>query len=101
MENGYKILWTDNALYELKETYLYLELNWIDKVLNRLSVELDKTLKLLSQNPQLFQISEYKNIRRVVLLRLNTLYYRVDEENKVVEILSFFSNSQSPDNRKI
>ncbi len=101
MENGYKILWTDNALYELKETYLYLELNWTDKVLNRLSVELDKTLKLLSQNPQLFQISEYKNIRRVVLLRLNTLYYRVDEENKVVEILSFFSNSQSPDNRKI
>ncbi|PIE78572.1 MAG: hypothetical protein CSA15_07120, partial [Candidatus Delongbacteria bacterium] len=60
MENGYKILWTDNALYELKETYLYLELNWTDKVLNRLSVELDKTLKLLSQNPQLFQISEYK-----------------------------------------
>ncbi len=101
MESGYKILWTDNALYELKETYLYLELNWTDKVLNRLSVELDKTLKLLSQNPQLFQISEYKNIRRVVLLRLNTLYYRVDEENKVVEILSFFSNRQSPDNRKI
>ncbi len=101
MESGYKILWTDNALYELKETYLYLELNWTDKVLNRLSVELDKTLKLLSQNPRLFQISEYKNIRKAVLLRFNTLYYRVDEENKVVEILSFFSNRQSPDNRKI
>ncbi len=101
MESGYKILWTDNALYELKETYLYLELNWTDKVLNRLSVKLDKTLKLLSQNPQLFQISEYKNIRKVVLLRFNTLYYRVDEENKVVEILSFFSNRQNPDNLKI
>ncbi len=101
MQSGYKILWTDNALNELKETYSYLENNWTAKVLNRLSVELDKTLKLISKNPKLFQVSEYKNIRSVVLLRLNTLYYRVDEENKVVEILSFFSNRQNPDNRKI
>ncbi len=64
-------------------------------------MELHKTLKLILQNPKLFQISEYKNIRRVVLLRFNTLYYRINEENKVVEILSFFSNRQNPDNRKI
>ncbi len=101
MESGYKILWTDNALNELQETYSYLELNWTVKILNKLSTELDKTLKLISRNPQLFQISEYKNIRRIILLRFNTLYYRVDEENKVVEILSFFSNRQNPDNRKI
>ncbi len=34
------------------------------------------------------------------LTRLNTLYYREKENNKV-EILSFFSNRQNPDKRKI
>ncbi len=118
MKNGYKILWTDNALEELQETYSYLELNWTaleelqetysylelnwtGRVLKRLSMELDRALNLISKNPKVFQISEYKNIRKIVLLRFNTLYYRVDEANKTVEILSFFSNRQSMDSRKI
>ncbi len=101
MKSGYKILWTDNALSELEQIYSYLEQNSTDKVLNKLSSDLDKTLRLISQNPRLFQISEYKNIRRVVLLKFNTLYYRVNEENKVIEILSFFSNRQNPSHKKM
>ena len=40
-----------------------------------------------------------KDVRRAVVLKLNTLYYRVNENN--VEILSFFSNRQNPKKRKL
>jgi len=99
MESGYKILWTDHALNELANTYKYLELNFTERELRELSKGIDKTLKLISQNPDLFPISESIGVRKVVIKKLNTLYYR--EKNNSIEILSFFSNRQSPFKRKV
>ena len=33
MKNGYKILWTDHAISELKGTIAYLENHWTEKEL--------------------------------------------------------------------
>lgn len=100
MTNGYKILWTDFALSELENTIEYLEENWTEKELQNLAREIEETLSLLSHNPNLFQTSDIKkDIRRVVVAKYNTLYYRVN--NNTIEILSFFSNRQSPKKRKL
>jgi len=99
MKSGYKILWTDHALNELSDTYEYLELHFTERELKKLSTELERTLNLISQNPYLFPISELKGVRRVVVKRFNTLFYR--EKGKYIEILSFFSNRQNPNKRKI
>jgi plasmid stabilization system protein ParE len=100
MKNGYKILWTDNALKELEKTIEYLEENWTDKELRNLAESLEETISLISQNPQIFQASKKKkDIRRAVILSLNSLYYRVSEDK--VEILSFFGNRQNPKKRKL
>ncbi|TAE38118.1 MAG: type II toxin-antitoxin system RelE/ParE family toxin [Sphingobacteriales bacterium] len=99
MKNGYKVFWTDFALTELQNTIEYLEENWTEKELRNLAIKLEATLILLSQNPNLFQVSDDENkIRRVVILTHNTLYYRIIT-NKI-EILSFFSNRQNPNKRK-
>ncbi len=95
MKSGYKILWTNNALKELKQTYSYLETHWTERELKRLTKELEVTLNLISTNPNLFQMSAQKGIRRVVIRKFNTLYYKVNELNKTIEILSFFSNRQN------
>ena len=100
MKNGYKILWTDNALKELEKTITYLEEHWTEKELRNLSNKLEEIVSLISQNPNLFQVSDVKkDIRRAVVLTYNTLYYRVT--NNQVEIISFFSNRQSPKKRKL
>lgn len=100
MKSGYKIQWTDNALNELKATYKHLEENWTEKELRNLSTEIERTIKLISNNPQIFPISDKMNIRKAVIKKLNTLYYRETEKN-IIEILSFFSNKQNPSKRKI
>jgi len=100
MKNGYKILWTDLALKELEKTIEYLEENWTEKELRNLAETIEEKLALISQHPNLFQASGYKKeIRRVVILTYNTLYYRVTNEH--IEIISFFSNRQSPKKRKL
>jgi plasmid stabilization system protein ParE len=100
MKNGYKILWTNHALKELEDTISYLEEKWTDKELQNLAIKMEETLLLISHNPNLFQVSEVKkDIRRVVILTYNTLYYRV--KNNQIEIISFFSNRQNPKKRKL
>ena len=100
MKSGYKIEWTDNALKELKATFNYLEDNWTERELSRLANELERILNLISINPGLFPVSEKQNIRRAVVKKLNSLYYREIAGNRV-EIISFFANRQNPDKRKI
>ena len=100
MKSGYKIHWTANALEELNDTIIYLEENWTAKELNNLAINLEEKLILISQNPYLFQSSDFKkNIRRVIVLKYNTLYYRI--KNDEIEIISFFSNRQNPKKRKL
>lgn len=60
MGNGYKILWTEHALKELATTYEYLEANFSSKELEKLSIAIDNTLKLISRNPHLLQASKAK-----------------------------------------
>ena len=100
MKNGYKILWTDFALQELKKTISYLEENWTPTEIQNLAIKIEEILSLISQNPNLFQASDNKkNIRRVVIQTYNTLYYRF--ENEQIEIISFFSNRQNPKRRNL
>tara|TARA_R110002124_G_scaffold287262_1_gene472101 strand:+ start:2001 stop:2297 length:297 start_codon:yes stop_codon:yes gene_type:complete len=98
MQSGYRILWTDHALSELRETIEYLKENWTNKELANLSWELNHTIELISKNPEIFQASK-KNTRRAVVAKYNSLYYRI--KNDSIEILSFFSNRQDPNKIKI
>ncbi len=100
MKNGYKVFWTDFALKELQKTIEYLEENWTEKEIRNLALKLEETLNFISQNPNLFQVSDIKKeIRRAVILNHNSLYYRVVKDQ--IEVISFFSNRQSPKKRKL
>lgn len=60
MQNGYKVFWTENALNELSQTIDYLENNFSVKELKFLAKEIEKTVYLISNNPNLFPVSVYK-----------------------------------------
>lgn len=99
MKSGYNIRWTDHAIVELNQTIAYVEANFPEKALRKLAAELEKTLYLISQNPKLFPISDTIKVRRVVVLKFNTLYYQ--EQGNSVVIISFFSNRQDTKRIKV
>jgi len=99
MESGYKVFWTDHALAELKQTIEFLEINWTEKELKKFASRLDHTLEIAVKNPELFPESmERKEVRKAVVDKFNTLYYRT--KGNTIEILSLFASRQGP-NKKI
>ena len=100
MKSGYKILWTNHAISELKETIEYLKTHWTERELRIFSAKLDHTIELISKSPEMFPESfEKKNIRKSVIDKNNTLYYRINQNS--IEILSLFSSKKHPSKKKI
>ena len=99
MRNGYNILWTNHALNELEKAIEYLQTNFSDKEIKKLSQKIESVVRLISMNPHLFSYSEKRGIFKVTILKYNTMYYRIKGDN--IEILAFFSNRQNPKKRKV
>ncbi len=93
MESGYKVFWTDHALTELSNTFSYLEENFSNTEIRKLAFEIERTISLISQNPNLFPLSKYIGLRKANILSFNSMYYKV--ANNEIAIISFFSNRQS------
>lgn len=101
MRSGYRILWTDHALEELEKAVEYLQLNFTDTEIARLARAIESTVIHLTRNPSMYpESAQARGIRRAVVLRFNTLYYRVNPERKQIEILSFLSNRQDPNSHE-
>lgn len=99
MKSGFKILWTDHALNELEQTIYYLEKEFMEKEIRKLVNKIESITELISRNPNIFPKSENKQIFKAIVLKYNTMFYRINKEN--IEILSFFSNRQNPKKRKV
>ncbi len=95
MRNTYKIIWTSRALSDLKNTIAYLEENWTSREIQKFALLLDLQLNRLKIYPNLFPESHrYKKIRKSVLTRQVSMYYRV--VNQEIQIISLFDNRQNP-----
>ena len=84
---------------ELSETVGYLKREFSQKEIDILGDEIERISSIISQNPNIFPHSDRLQTRKAVILKFYTLYYRI--MNDKVEILSFFSNRQSPDKMKL
>jgi plasmid stabilization system protein ParE len=95
MTNTYKLIWSDEALTNLKSIIDYLENRWSVKEIKKFAQLLDKHLKLIEGNPYLFAKSDKSEvIRKSVLSRQTTIYYRII--NYEIHIITLFDNRQNP-----
>ncbi len=100
MKSGYKVLWTDHAIAELKQIIEYLENNWTERELRTFAAKLDHTIELISKSPEIFPVSlEKEHVRKAVVEKHNNLYYRINKNS--IEIISLFSNRMNPKNKNI
>lgn len=99
MENDYEIIWTDLALEELEDTVEYLERKFSIREKDKLGDEIERILSIINHNPNIFPVSNKGKVRQAVIMKFNSMYYRIIENQ--IQILSFFSNRQSPNKRKI
>jgi len=100
MKSTFKIIWSDEALNNLKSIIDYLENRWTQKEITNFSRLLEKNLKLIENSPFLFPLSDdFKDVRRAVLSPQTTIYYRVEQNE--IHLITLFDNRQNPEKLKI
>lgn len=100
MELNKKVIWSPDAKEDLENITDYLMFQWGIEVTSRFLFHTDKIIGQLAKNPKQYPIFSFKKrIRRCVLTKQNTIYYRV--KNERVEIVRIFDTRQNPNNLRI
>jgi plasmid stabilization system protein ParE len=95
MKNIYRLIWSEEALNNLKEIINYLEDRWTGREIKNFVQLLDKQIKLIEDNPYLIAESiQSKGLRKSVLSRQTTIYYQIIDSE--IRIITLFDNRQNP-----
>jgi len=75
MKNTYKLIWSEEALNNLKNIIEYLEKRWTEKEIKKFAKILDKRLEIIESNPFLFAKNDKLNgLRKSVLTKHTSIY---------------------------
>ena len=90
----YKIKWLTDSSISYQDEIDFIYLKWNYKEVEKFILLVDENLKRLSVNP--FIGIPVKIIFRIVISKQTTLYYKVIENEKRIDLLIFWNNSKNP-----
>jgi plasmid stabilization system protein ParE len=89
------IIWSPAAESDLKSVLSYLDEKWSALVVNQFINKVDSFVSLIAEEPKLFPIINKKhNVRKCVLTKQNTLFYRENKDS--IDIIRLFDTRQDP-----
>ena len=88
----YKIVWVPLAVETYMEEIDFIYLKWNQKEVDDFVMLVDENLKRLSINPLIGQI--HKNVYKIVISKQTSLFYRIIEKDKKVELVNFWNNKK-------
>ena len=89
------IIWSPLSEKDFTSILDYLQINWNDKVVSDFIEIAESTIGQIAANPTQFPvINKKKQIRKCVITKHNTLFYRDRKEN--IDILRIFDTRQDP-----
>lgn len=92
-----KISWTPTARRTYFNVLDYLAENWTKREVVNFINEVENLLNQITNNPEMFQASrKKKNVRKALITKHNTLYYRIKPRKKELELITFWDNRQNP-----
>ena len=94
-----RVRWTPKARRTYTEIINYLETDWTEKEIKTFIAKVDHLLELIRHNPEMGEESrKKKNIRKILITKQNSLYYRVKSHKKELQLLVFWDNRKDPGN---
>jgi plasmid stabilization system protein ParE len=93
-----KVSWTPKALKSFMEIVDFLNEKWTKKEIDAFAEQTDKVIEQIAENPYMFVATEKrKNVRKGLVNKLVSLFYRVKPRKKEIELLRFSDNRMDPD----
>ncbi len=94
-----EIVWSPLADRDIENILEYLNKNWNQKVIIRFLNKINIATKQILKNPHQYPIINKKlQVRKCVVTKQNTLFYRNTE--KTIEILRLYDTRQDPEKLK-
>lgn len=95
-----EIVWSPRARNDYFQLLEYLIAEWGATSAGKFQDSLIVILEHIAQRPEMYQRSrKQKNIRRCVLSKHTTLFYRVQKEK--IELITLFDTRQDPAKKKL
>ena len=90
-----EVIWSPSAENDFESILDYLKLHWNERIINRFINKVDDNISLILEDYKIFPvINEELQIRKSVISKQNTLYYR--EKSGKLEIVRIFDSRQDP-----
>ena len=94
------VFWSDQAKKTYADNVEYLKHEWTEKELKKFILRSEYVVLNIEDNPKLYSFSgKSKKIRKALVNKHITLYYRYYPIKKMVILLSFWNNYQ--DSKKL
>lgn len=88
-----EIIWSPAAEKDFESILEYLQIKWSARITRRFINKVDDNIELIVEDPQIFPVINVElQIRKSVITKQNTLYYR--EVNNKIEIVRLFDTRQ-------
>ena len=90
-----EVIWSPASERDFEAILEYLQTKWSGRVISKFINKVDDNIGLILEDPKIFPIiNEELQIRKSVITKQNTLYYR--EINHNIEIVRLFDTRQEP-----
>jgi plasmid stabilization system protein ParE len=89
-----RVVWTDEALADYYQNIDYLLKEWTDQVALNFIEDVDAVISLIVSHPELFPLTDYHGIRKAVVRKQITLFYKISDN--YIQLIRFWNNYQDP-----
>jgi plasmid stabilization system protein ParE len=89
-----KIIWSADAVSDYEQNIEYLLEKWSIKETQQFIDEVAEILDTISKMPELFPLSDYRNIRKCVVRKQISILYTVNDDT--IELVRVWNNKQNP-----
>jgi len=92
-----EIIWSAKATITFYSVIDYLNENWTKKEMIQFNQRTLITISAIRKNPKMFPASaKNKDVRKAIVDKNNTFYYKIDDNNQKIYLLTFFDCRQDP-----
>jgi len=97
MDSDMEIIWSAKAKITFFSVINYLNENWTKKEIIQFNQRTQITINAILKNPHLFPSSaKNKDIRKAIVDKNNSFYYKIDSYHQKIHLLTFFDCRQDP-----
>lgn len=84
------VLWSELAKIDYWKNIEYLIENWSESTAKKFIKEVDFVLDIISIYPEMFQLTNYSQVRSALIFKQISLFYRVNDDR--IELIRFWNN---------